>query len=96
MIILSIQHKGLKRFVEEGEIKGLPPDKLDRIRKILAAMILADDLNGFLADAPPGWQIHRMKGDQQSRWSISVSGNWRLTFRESDGEIEQLNLEDYH
>ena len=47
-------------------------------------------------EGPPGWRIHQLKGDRVGEWSISVSGNWRLTFRIDDGAIVDMNLEDYH
>jgi proteic killer suppression protein len=28
----------------------------------------------------PGFKLHPLKGDRKGTWSISVSGNWRLTF----------------
>ncbi|MDE0523459.1 MAG: hypothetical protein OXH79_16025 [Boseongicola sp.] len=40
--------------------------------------------------------MHRLSGDRSSEWSVSVSGNWRITFEERDGAIERLNLEDCH
>ena len=45
---------------------------------------------------PAGWRIHRLKGNRAGDWSISVSGNWRLTFGVAGGAIVNLNLEDYH
>lgn len=45
---------------------------------------------------PPGWRIHRLTGSRANTWSISVSGNWRITFGLIDNEIYDLNLEDYH
>ena len=45
---------------------------------------------------PPGWRIHQLAGDRTGTWSISVTGNWRLTFDLEHGEIHNLNLEDYH
>lgn len=45
---------------------------------------------------PPGWRIHQLKGDRAGTWSISVSGNWRITFQLDNGEITPLGLEDYH
>ena len=65
-------------------------------RKILTALILAENIDGFIADAPPGWHVHRLSGDRQAEWSVSVSGNWRITFKEEDSYIDRLNLEDYH
>ncbi len=45
---------------------------------------------------PPGWRIHRLSGDRAGTWSVSVSGNWRITFDIERDEICNLNLEDYH
>jgi proteic killer suppression protein len=44
---------------------------------------------------PPGWKVHQLKGNRAGTWSISVSGNWRITFDIKKGEIWNLNLEDY-
>ena len=66
------------------------------LRNILTALILAEHVDGFIADAPPGWRVHRLIGDRQGEWSVSVSGNWRITFEEEAGYIDRLKLEDYH
>ena len=48
------------------------------------------------SEAAPGWRVHRLSGERRDEWSVSVSGNWRITFVERNGAIERLNLEDYH
>jgi toxin HigB-1 len=45
---------------------------------------------------PPGWRIHLLTGDRAGTWSMSVSGNWRITFTLENGEVRNLDLEDYH
>ena len=59
-------------------------------------VLMVEDINDLLANAPRGWRVHRLSGDRQGEWSVSVSGNWRITFKEADGGIEHLHLEDYH
>ena len=71
-------------------------EQVDRVRNVLTALMLAEHLEGFIADAPPGWRVHRLSGDCTGQWSVSVSGNWRITFEEGDAYIDRLNLEDYH
>ena len=83
-------------MIEDDDARFVRRDLVDRVRKILTAMILAEQMEGFVADAPPGWRIHRLSGARQREWSVSVSGNWRITFEEQDGCIDRLNLEDYH
>ena len=86
----------MRLLIEDDNAKGLRTDLVDRLRKILTVLILVDDMHAFLAGASPGWRVHQLSGDRQGKWSISVSGNWRLTFDEERGHIDRLNLEDYH
>ncbi len=53
-------------------------------------------MEGFIREAAPGCRVHRLSGASRNERSVSVSGNWRITFEERDGEIERVNLEDYH
>ena len=96
MTIRSIQHRGLRHLIEDDNPRFLQHALVDRIRKILTALILSETLDRFIADAPHGWRIHRLSGDRQGEWSVSVSGNWRITFEEDESYIYRLNLEDYH
>ena len=65
-----------------------------RVRNILAALISAEDMAGVVG--PPGWRVHQLAGDRAGTWSLSMSGNWRIIFDLVDGEISNLDLEDYH
>ncbi len=94
MDISSIEHRGLKRLIEDDDSRELRSDLVARIRRILTALVLAPDVRNILG--PPGWRIHQLTGDRYGTWSISVSGNWRITFKLEDGAIAHLNLEDYH
>ena len=96
VIVRSVRHRGLRRLLENDNPRFLRQDLVNRVRNILAALILAEHVDGFIADAPPGWRIHRLIGDRQGEWSVSVSGNWRITFVEEAGYLDRLNLEDYH
>ncbi len=44
----------------------------------------------------PGYKLHRLKGERKGTWSISVSGNWRITFRFEEGNVYIVHYEDYH
>ena len=92
--IRSIRHRGLRQLIEDDDTKGIRLDLTMRIRSILASLISAADMEGV--EGPPGWRIHRLSGDRAGTWSISASGNWRITFDIEDGAVANLNLEDYH
>lgn len=44
----------------------------------------------------PGWGLHSLKGQLASHWSVSVIGNWRLTFAFDDGDVILVDYQDYH
>ena len=87
-------HKGLKRLYLEDSAKGLPPDAVDKLRAMLT--FLEDMQEPQELRAFPLWNAHQLTGDRKGVWSLHVTRNWRLTFRIKDGEILNLDYEDYH
>ena len=96
MIIHSVRHRGLRQLIENDSSRLLKQDLVERVRGIVTALVLAENMEGFVREAAPGWRVHRLSGERRNEWSVSVSANWRITFEERDGGIERLNLEDYH
>lgn len=92
-MIKSFRHKGLRRFFETGSTAGIRASHANRLRMQLAALETSrtiDDLD------LPGFRLHSLKGDRKKQWSITVNGNWRLTFEFDDGDVHVLDYEDYH
>jgi toxin HigB-1 len=95
MQIESIRHKALRRFAEAGATKGLPGASVERLRNMLA-YLAAMEVEEELA-VPPNFGAHKLTGDRKGEWALTVTRNWRLTFRISEaGAIEDMDLEDYH
>ena len=94
MDIESITHKGLRRFVETGNAKGLVGDA-NRIRRMLAYIDAVGRFDELAA--PPNYGLHELVGDRAGRWAMTVTKNWRLTFiRIDETTIADLDLEDDH
>lgn len=92
-MIKSFKHKGLRTFFETGKASGVQPTHARRLRIQLAALDTAQEI----ADMDlPGFRLHPLKGRAARRWSITVSGNWRMTFEFRDGNAYVLDYEDYH
>ena len=92
-MIKSFKHKGLRKFFETGSKAGIQAKHERRLRIQLAAIDTAtmiDDID------LPGFNLHPLKGNRDGIWSITVNGNWRITFEFIDGNAFILNYEDYH
>jgi toxin HigB-1 len=94
MRILTVRHRGLRLLLEEDDDRGVRGDLVTRVRNVLTVLVAAADMDGVRG--PPGWRIHRLSGDRAGTWSISVSGNWRVTFEVRADGIHALDLEDDH
>ena len=94
MEIESIAHKGLRRYFETGNAKGLVGDEA-RIRKMLAFIDAAASLEEL--SVPPNFGLHPLTGDRAGTWAMTVTRNWRLTFGiNAAGALIDMDLEDYH
>ena len=96
MKIREFAHKGLKKLYEEDSAKGVPASAAGKLRKMLAFLDGMDDAEEL--QSLPTWKAHRLTGDRKGSWSLSVTGNLRMTFRldSAEREIRDVNLEDYH
>jgi len=92
-VIKSFKHKGLRKYYETGSRAGIQAKHAGRLRLQLAALDTARVVEDMDV---PGYRLHPLKGRAKNRWSIGVSGNWRLTFEFKDGNTYVLDYEDYH
>ena len=96
MRIRNVRHKGLRRFIEDDDASAIQPAVVPKLRRILS--FLQDMEREEELHTVPTWRAHRLVGDRRSVWSLSVTRNWRITFRVDsvEGEIFDLDYQDYH
>jgi proteic killer suppression protein len=89
-VIKDWRHKGLQRFFETGSKAGIQPHHAPRLRRQLSAL----DSAASPADMDmPGWRLHELSTGE---WSISVNGNWRITFAFENEDAVLVDYQDYH
>ncbi len=93
-MILSFRHKGLEQFFRDGSKAGIHAAHAKRVKLQLTALDSAVGPENIAAFA--GWKLHALKGDLAGHWAITVSGNWRITFRFAGENVEVVALQDYH
>ena len=92
-MLRRFRHRGLKRLYERDDRSGVNAEHAARLERILTLL----DVAQRPADIDlPGYRLHPLKGHRKGERSVSVSGNWRVTFRFDEGDVTDLNYEDYH
>lgn len=91
-MIRKFRHKGLEAFFESGTLAGIKSTHANRLARLLMQL---DEARSPQDMQRPGFKLHRLQG-APVRWSVWVSGNWRLTFEFRDGDAAYVDYEDYH
>jgi proteic killer suppression protein len=92
-VIRRFRHKGLRAYYEAGTRRGIRPDHAARLARIL------DRLDASVGPSDmdlPGYRLHPLSGEMAGTWAVSVSGNWRVTFRFDGQDAVDVDYIDYH
>jgi len=88
----AFRHKGLEEIYLTGKTRRIGAQYVRKCVRILQSLEVAtqpEEMN--LA----GYRFHRLRGSPQ-RWSVRVTGNYRITFGWSGENAEDVDFEDYH
>ncbi|MGH9957760.1 MAG: type II toxin-antitoxin system RelE/ParE family toxin [Pyrinomonadaceae bacterium] len=92
-MIRGFKHKGLSKFFETGSKGGIQTQHVERLRLILGRLNVATSPKDM---ALPGLELHPLKGERKGTWAVSVTGNWRVTFKFVGKDADSVDYEDYH
>ena len=61
-------------------------------------LLVALDSATTLKDLSPlkSLGLHRLKGDRQGQWAVTVNGPWRACFRFRRGDAYDVEIVNYH
>jgi proteic killer suppression protein len=88
-MIISINHKGLRLYYEDGNSSKLPSEFLKKIARILTSLDAVSSEEDILA---LGSGIHKLSGDLSDFWSIKVSANYRIIFVFNNGDVSEVSI----
>ena len=92
-MIRTFRHRGLRRLYERDDPSRVAANLVERVTLALADLDNAHNPSNLDL---PGYRLHPLRGDRRGLWSISVSGNWRITFRFEGDDVYDVDLVDYH
>jgi toxin HigB-1 len=93
-MIRSFKSKEAERIWQGHSCRTLPSDiqqrALRKLRQLDAAATIEDLRN------PPGNRLEALKGGRAGQMSIRINDQWRICFRWSKGDAEDVEIVDYH
>ena len=91
-MIGGFRHKGLEEIYRSGKTRRIGADHIRKCIRILQLLEVAGkpkDMN------IAGFRFHHLQGNPK-RWSVRVTGNYRITFGWSGENALDVDFEDYH
>ena len=92
-MIGSFRNRNLKALYDGSTSRRVAPEHVEKLRDILSALDRSTGPEGMNL---PGFRLHKLSGDMEGHYAVSVSGNWRVTFRFENGLAIEVNYLDYH
>lgn len=88
----SFRHKGIEELYRTGTTRRIGADQVRKCIRILQLLEVAErpeDMN------IAGLHFHGLHGNPK-RWSVLVTGNYRITFGWLGESATEIDYEDYH
>ena len=92
-MIKSFRHKGLEEFFFEDLKRGIRPEHVKKLSRILEWLDVTGSMEELQA---PDYGLHPLKGNLKGSWAVKASGNWRVVFEFENGNAYLIDYLDYH
>ncbi len=93
-MIKSFNCKETEKIFNRNFSKKFPQDiqrvALRKLRMINRAKILND------LKVPPANRLEALRGNRKGQYSIRINDQWRISFKWKDGEVNNVEIVDYH
>jgi proteic killer suppression protein len=83
-----------RRVYESGSNRGFTG--LDGEQALEALKLLHASSNLQALGMFRSYRLHKLTGDRQGQWSLTVNGPWRICFRFRGGNAFDVEITDYH
>ena len=93
-MIRSIADKDTQRAFDRERVRRWST----QLQRLALRKLLILDAAEELTDLriPPGNRLEKLSGDRAGQYSIRINDHWRICFRWSDGDADDVEIVDYH
>jgi len=91
-VVASLRNKGLEEIYLTGQTRRIGAEYVRKCIRILQSLEVATQPEDM---SVTGYRFHSLRGKPR-RWSVCVTGNYRITFGWSAESAHDVDFEDYH
>lgn len=96
-MIRNFGNKVAQELWETDRSRVLPQEIWVRAKALLTIMHGTSNMNDLkIKGQPPNIRLHKLKGDREDEWSITIRLPWCITFKFKNGEFLDVKIENYH
>ena len=92
-MITGFKNRDLKKFYEKGIVSQFDAKhrkKIADILTVLDAAVQIEDMDLIT------FKLHKLSGNRDGYWSVTVRANWRIIFKFENGKASDIDYLDYH
>jgi proteic killer suppression protein len=93
-MIISFGDKETQKIWLGERVKGFSTEIQETARRKLRMLNNSQDLNDL--KIPPSNKLEKLKGNLKDFYSIRINIQWRIIFKWSNGNSEEVQIIDYH
>jgi len=93
-VIKSFRDKETQRLFMGRKSKAVSGQTVRRAQIKLAQLDQVESVEELRV--PPGNRLHKLSGDREGQWAVSVNDQYRICFRFEDGDAYDVEATDYH
>ena len=93
-MLISFGNKETRKIWEGERVKGFSTEIQETARRKLRMLNNSQDINDLIV--PPSNRLEKLKGDLKEYYSIRINNQWRIIFKWTNGNAEQVEVIDYH
>lgn len=93
-MIRSFADRGTERLFMGRRSRAIPEQARRRVQVKLAQLNRVESVEELAR--PPGNRLHKLGGDREGQWSMSINDRYRICFRFEYGDAYDVEVTDYH
>lgn len=96
-MIVGFGNRAASEIWERNQSKVIPRELWIRAKALLTIMHSTSAIGDLkIRGEPPNVRLHKLKGERNDYWSVTIKLPWCITFKFKNGDFSDVRIENYH